>query len=278
MEPKPSMATLLKVTGCEAFPLVVRKGATAADAVAAVQQRLQGHPWHGNWLLSAGFAKLAPTAVLDPVLTETVALTLSNYSCLAPEGELRSIPTELRGITIRQLDSLLKFAEDMVAFWCETYGAQRGQTLQLENFNLYHANCWIIEPATKDQGGQGCSYVELVAETATLQCPEWFASHAWIEPVRDFVRCLAKHLVVRDLADKTPYWVCAYANNQHMLDDELSGDPRTTSFYRAMKLCVGILLVLDEEATPFMRIWCCFEESIAVGSSVFYGLERFFKV
>lgn len=31
-----------------------------------------------------------------------------------------------------------------------------------------------------------------------------------------------------------------------------------------MQLSIGIVLILDEKATPFTRIWCCFEESIAV--------------
>ena len=35
-----------------------------------------------------------------------------------------------------------------------------------------------------------------------------------------------------------------------------------------MKLCRGVLLVLDTQATPFTRIWCCFEESIAAWRSV----------
>ena len=63
--------------------------------------------------------------------------------------------------------------------------------------------------------------MELVASDAEAQRPEWFVSHAWIEPVRDFLMCLQKHVAVRDLQSTTPYWVCAYANNQHMLEDLL---------------------------------------------------------
>lgn len=32
-----------------------------------------------------------------------------------------------------------------------------------------------------------------------------------------------------------------------------------TSFYLALKKSQGLLLLLDEEATPFKRIWCDFE-------------------
>jgi hypothetical protein len=58
------------------------------------------------------------------------------------------------------------------------------------------------------------------------------------------------------LPDQTAYWVCAYANNQNNqkeLEKEIGKNPRKTSFYRAIKLCAGVLLVLDQNATPFTR-------------------------
>ena len=53
---------------------------------------------------------------------------------------------------------------------------------------------------------------------------------------------------------------CAYANRQHDLAKELVMDPSQTSFFRAMKLASGVLLILDDKATPFTRIWCAYEE------------------
>ena len=49
----------------------------------------------------------------------------------------------------------------------------------------------------------------------------------------------------------------AYANNQHQLNAEIKENPRKTSFYRAIKLCVGVLLILDSDATPFTRSLGC---------------------
>ena len=49
----------------------------------------------------------------------------------------------------------------------------------------------------------------------------------------------------------------AYANNQHQLKAEIKENPRKTSFYRAIKLCVGVLLILDSDATPFTRNLGC---------------------
>ena len=77
-----------------------------------------------------------------------------------------------------------------------------------------------------------------------------------------FLKYLQKHSLVR--LTKSAYWVCAYANNQHNVEEDISKNPRKSSFYKAMQLCQGVLLVLDSQATPFRRIWCCFEESIAV--------------
>lgn len=113
-----------------------------------------------------------------------------------------------------------------------------------------------------------CCTLRLVAENAEAQLPLWFVSHAWLEPIKLFLACLRCHAIIRHLqaegAKPPAYWVCAYANNQHILDEAISDNPRKTSFFKAMQLCQGVLLVLDTLCTPFTRIWCCFEESIAV--------------
>jgi len=96
------------------------------------------------------------------------------------------------------------------------------------------------------------------------QMPKWFISHAWAEPVSEFVQCVARHGQLRDLCETDAWWVCAYANNQHELGKDLSHDPRSSSFFRAMSLCEGLLLILDQQATPFRRIWCCFEQAVAL--------------
>eukprot|EP00930_Biecheleria_cincta_P031843 TRINITY_DN22091_c0_g1_i1.p1 TRINITY_DN22091_c0_g1~~TRINITY_DN22091_c0_g1_i1.p1 ORF type:complete len:1181 (+),score=181.17 TRINITY_DN22091_c0_g1_i1:54-3596(+) len=138
------------------------------------------------------------------------------------------------------------------------------------NMNLYHANDWIIKPAT---AAARCSMVELLADHE--QIPTWFISHWWGETISSFVRCVARHEQVRALPDTAAYWVCAYANRQHDLGEALTDDPLESSFYLAMKESVGLLLLLDEEktdsfgavtgpATPLTRIWCCFEEYMAL--------------
>ena len=129
-----------------------------------------------------------------------------------------------------------------------------GQALSFDFFNLYHANFWIIEPATRYHRGIGCSFVELVSTSTASQRPTWFVSHAWSEPIWKFALCLKRHIQLHQLPPTTAYWVCAYANNQHQLNGEICDNPRKTSFYRALKACVGVLLILDQDATAFTRI------------------------
>ena len=302
------------------------------DIIARVQAARPDDPWHGNTLLSCGPERFQPA---DVVKDDGKDLTLANYSMLATPGRLQ-IATERSGITIPQIQALLDFMYNIIGLmsseglWTGTFGDEHGRPLSFETFNLYHADEWIIRPATAAGAHHpACSYVELlgiggtsgsskgvgpqdalsnvgstyqgesgdisvffkmathllllssllqrvaacctlrlVAENAEAQLPLWFVSHAWLEPIKLFLACLRCHAVIRDLqvngAKPPAYWVCAYANNQHILGEAISDNPRKTSFFKAMQLCQGVLLVLDMLCTPFTRIWCCFEESIAV--------------
>ncbi|CAE8720643.1 unnamed protein product [Polarella glacialis] len=92
--------------------------------------------------------------------------------------------------------------------------------------------------------------------------PNWFCSHWWGEAVLDFIKCCEKHVAIHQLGAESAYWVCAYANRQHELGVDLGSDPMQSSFLKAMELSQGVLLILDPEATPFLRIWCCFEGGV----------------
>ena len=60
------------------------------------------------------------------------------------------------------------------------------------------------------------------------------------EPVCKFLACLEQHALVRELSSSTFYWVCAYANNQHCVEEDIKSNPRSTSFYRAMQMSEGV--------------------------------------
>eukprot|EP00656_Telonema_subtile_P057927 TRINITY_DN9657_c0_g2_i1.p1 TRINITY_DN9657_c0_g2~~TRINITY_DN9657_c0_g2_i1.p1 ORF type:complete len:142 (+),score=27.21 TRINITY_DN9657_c0_g2_i1:155-580(+) len=110
-----------------------------------------------------------------------------------------------------------------------------------------------------------CSLVELMCdEQQATHRPDVFVSHWWGEPVAEFFLSVEQHAQVRCLGKDTGYWICAYANNQHDLAEALDQDPRKTAFFLAMEQCAYVLLVLDKDATPFRRIWCCFEEAMVI--------------
>ena len=110
-----------------------------------------------------------------------------------------------------RLAVLVDFVKDRASHWCEAHeeSPNYGNFLDFDTFNLYQANFWVIEPATRDHGKTGCSYVELVAISMDDQRPKWFVSHAWLEPIVRFMLCLKQHALLRQLSLQSAYWVCA---------------------------------------------------------------------
>ena len=112
------------------------------------------------------------TGGVNSSATAATDLSLANYSLLGPKAKAPvHMTTERRGITIQQIQQLLDFVSFMVQFWTGTYGDELGAPLTFEGFNLYHANDWVIKPATAGQHGKGCSYVEFPGSAM------WIASH-----------------------------------------------------------------------------------------------------
>ena len=119
--------------------------------------------------------------------------------------------TELRGITLPQLEQLLDFIEShadehgILHGWLD----REGQPLHKDRINLYDVMKYVVKPATKELQ---CSYVELVAPAGlSSQRPKWFVSYWWGEPAKDFVAALKNHARVRGLEKTDAYWECVYA-------------------------------------------------------------------
>mmetsp|Transcript_134840 Transcript_134840/g.430639 ORF Transcript_134840/g.430639 Transcript_134840/m.430639 type:complete len:824 (+) Transcript_134840:133-2604(+) len=173
---------------------------------------------------------------------------------------------ECRGLLPSQLRKLVSFmrercSDGVIQGWYDDFSGI--PDINLSYINLYQVTFWVIKPLSAPHR---CSYVEAVAVNVEAQLPKWFVSHWWGETVVDFLACVETHQRLRALPEETAYWVCAYANNQHCLGAEIQVDPRETSFFKAMSACDGVLLVLDREATPFTRVWCCYEEAVAVST------------
>ena len=180
----------------------------------------------------------------------------------------RISPVELRGITLRQLRAVLANA----ARRCEREGWTNhdGVKLTEKTVTLYDANKYIIKPFTEEWQ---LSFVSCLPSTSGDQPPRFFASHWWGEAIIDFVDCIEQF--VRDngtnssdehdrrgggMTIDTPVWVCAYANNQHRLEDDITVDPRDSGFAKAMEVSKGrTITILDKEGVVFTRVWCVFE-------------------
>jgi len=213
-------------------------------------------------------------------LPEGATLYVTDFTKLRPQLEsICRIPiTAERAISVLQLESLLKYLQDqcnsdgtIFAWYEKEFRASASGTretfykkqVRYNAINLYQAVEWVLRPATYMEK---CSYVELVSTDPTAQRPAWYVSHFWGEPIVDFVSCLKEHERLRKLPAESAYWVCAYSNNQHQLGSELLRNPKDTSFFHAIRISVGILLVLDHQGTAFNRAWCCYELAVLVSA------------
>ncbi|CAL1157309.1 unnamed protein product [Cladocopium goreaui] len=206
-----SMSVSVDIPGHGCFDIKLTASITAADIILLLRERLPDSPWHGNKLLSSGVCQLQCDDIVEATHHSTLVLT--NYSEITNQEAFRIEDTAERGITREQLAKIVVFISKMADRWCDGYAKK------------------------------GCSMVEIMA--IQVQRPQWFVSHAWSEPVCKFLACLEQHALVRELSSSTFYWVCAYANNQHSVDEDIKKNPRSTSFYRAMQMSEGVLLVLD---------------------------------
>ncbi|CAL1163327.1 unnamed protein product [Cladocopium goreaui] len=172
------MSISVDVPAAGAFEIPLTASSTAADVILLLRERLPDCPWHGNKMLSYGVCQLQCNDSVQAANHSTLVFT--NYSEISNK-EACSIPdTAERGITREQLVKVVRFVSKMADRCCETFGEDHGTKLKFEDFNLYHADYWLIKPATQGYQDKGCSLVEVMAVEA--QRPHWFVSHAWIEP------------------------------------------------------------------------------------------------
>ena len=113
------------------------------------------------------------------------------------------------------------------------------------------SKAWASWAASKIFPLNSVLFQELLSPEACS--PVWYCSHWWGEPIRSFVQCCQQHAILRRLGALGSYWVCGYANRQHELDMDIGEDVSTTSFSEALSASRGLLLILDEKATPFSR-------------------------
>lgn len=167
---------------------------------------------------------------------------------------------EERGMLLEQFEALLHFMRalcgtgDVITGWFD--GHQHLSSLRLREASIRQLRHWIIEPLTIELG---LSYVEVVGLANEIMQKTFFISHYWGDAVRDFVKCVSRHIQIRGLPPReTSYWDCAFALSQQ----ELGGGPLQGPCVRAMAAASGVLFIVDPGATVFRRSWCLFEAAL----------------
>merc|ERR1740124_958110 len=186
----------------------------------------------------------------------------------SPYTNSKTPPVEHRGITLRQLLAIEANMERRCAE--EGWVNHFGKLLTPKTVTLYDINKLVTKPFTKAKK-QSC--VTCFPSTAGPQTPRFFISHWWGNTFTDFIQCVEQ--AVRDfswngcdeddrrgggMTHDTPIWVCAFANNEYNLGEDIAEDPKDQGFVRALKLTkFRTISILDNDGVVFSRIWCNLE-------------------
>eukprot|EP00930_Biecheleria_cincta_P083725 TRINITY_DN73239_c0_g1_i1.p1 TRINITY_DN73239_c0_g1~~TRINITY_DN73239_c0_g1_i1.p1 ORF type:complete len:826 (+),score=170.90 TRINITY_DN73239_c0_g1_i1:130-2607(+) len=167
---------------------------------------------------------------------------------------------EERGMILDQFEALLHFmkvlcgAGDVITGWFDS--RQQLSSLPLREASIKQLRHWIIEPLTAELG---LSYVEVIGVADGTMQKTFFISHYWGGAMRDFVKCVSRHIQIRGLPPReTNYWDCAFALSKQ----ELGTGPLQGPCVRAMATASGVLFIVDPAVMVFRRSWCLFEAAL----------------
>jgi len=126
--------------------------------------------------------------------------------------------------------------------------------------NMYYIDPNIVRPLTKKYR---LSYAERVGPSQV----DYFISHWWGTPFRNFCESVKRHAIHMSHSDdegqwkKIAYWICTFSNNQYRVKEELGVTHEESSFFKALHSdrCKGTAMIMDEEASLLKRSWCLFE-------------------
>eukprot|EP00930_Biecheleria_cincta_P042456 TRINITY_DN29215_c0_g1_i1.p1 TRINITY_DN29215_c0_g1~~TRINITY_DN29215_c0_g1_i1.p1 ORF type:complete len:639 (+),score=106.46 TRINITY_DN29215_c0_g1_i1:119-2035(+) len=216
-------------------------------------------------------------------------VTKSDNGALSTYGSLTcsKVPFALRGLTLQQLCLAGKAFLDsgFLQKSCDHYNRNHcgqiasGQCFHTET-DLYAMNMFVIILITDPHHYQSipeelrcivkmevqpqglCSY----AERANPQgmSVDVFVSHFWGHLFQRTLRALKSF--ARDAptckvhSTDVSFWICLFALNQHFADQEVGASPEDSPFNDVLaQATCGVVMILDEDAKPFARIWCLYE-------------------
>jgi len=148
---------------------------------------------------------------------------------------------------------------------CFTHMAQSNSIAECGENVVAIEGIKYARPACVDMS-ENSSYMEQVSDGPQLA--NWFCSHAWGEPVLDFVQCCQAHADLRCCGmDAAPYWIAAYATRQRDICKGIDSNLDTVASNEVLRNAKGILMILNEVATPFSRMWCCHDVHCAISGN-----------
>merc|ERR1719424_2764958 len=169
----------------------------------------------------------------------------------------------MRGFTLAQLQELDIFIRMRVT----SHGYVQGwsdmgppddrrltpQLLRFDATTMHHVVEWLIQPVTKTGD---CCLAEFVSSEP--QKPKWYISYFGGDLFRQFTACVEHHANMRGDSNE-PFWACMFAHKQEEFSDLVRLPLEQAPFLAAMRLCVGLLVVVDGSSNYFSRTWCVFE-------------------
>lgn len=169
-------------------------GDTGSNVISREQWRSGFYRWGGKQK-SAETQSLSNT--VNMILPPPPRSYFSDLMCSGAQRKPDTIPTEERGITIKQLRVVWAHIQRRCVRegWTNIDGELHHTP---ETVSLYDAARYVILPATEEDQ---VSFVELMA--VAPQPPKWFVSHWWGHPVCHFLRCLEQHAADHRLPDDT---------------------------------------------------------------------------
>jgi len=203
-------------------------------------------------------------------------------------SERPTIPHSLRGMALGQLQQLVLIFinSGWLSTKCNAFNMDNTDDIREgKKFpqapNLYAMDTYVVTPmsqpgrcAARDQDSgnvvpqtyEQMSFSEVVNPHGLIvHC---FVSHFWghlfsqtVTALRRWAEMNSQRMGVEN-PKSLVYWICLFALNQHAVADEVGENPMQGPFNAALAQAEGgAVMVLDEEISPFKRIWCLFEIS-----------------
>ena len=176
-----------------------------------------------------------------------------------------SLPVEHRAMSLQQLREMRDLVQRLTKAKL-LVDEKTGKTLSWPEVNMHHICHLVIKkiiPASAK-----CSWVEHVA--SEKQPPQFFVTHNWNEPFRDFMSAIEIHAREVGVRPRETYWICVFAINQFQI--ELGSDVESSPFVKALKASRAAVLMLDKEAQTLNRIWCLLEMFVVLTKSTAFNL------